>query len=293
MREGPDGILVVDKPAGMTSHDVVDRVRAALGTRKVGHAGTLDPDATGILVMGVGLATRFLSYAQAGSKRYLATARFGVVTSTQDASGDVIEERDVVLERTDIEGILDRFRGEIDQIPPMVSAVKVGGQRLHRLARKGKEVERDARRVKIHSLGLLDYEPGPPPMASFDVTCSSGTYVRTLVHDIGEALGCGAHLASLRRVASGGFTETDAVRLDAVSVESLRPLTDAVKDIFSFEVDEPAVKLVANGRPINLFGAALPGVDDGDDVAIVHGGRLLGVYKKKGERLLAERVVAS
>ncbi|MGH2820602.1 MAG: tRNA pseudouridine(55) synthase TruB, partial [Actinomycetota bacterium] len=163
-----DGLLVIDKPPGMTSHDVIDEVRRRFRTRRVGHAGTLDPDATGVLVVGVGHATRFLSYSQAAPKRYLARARFGVTTTTQDASGELLERRPVDLDAEEVRAALEDFRGEIEQVPPMVSAVKVGGERLYRKARRGEEVERAARRVTIHALDLVSF-PAPRVEAVLDV----------------------------------------------------------------------------------------------------------------------------
>ncbi|MGH2807169.1 MAG: tRNA pseudouridine(55) synthase TruB [Actinomycetota bacterium] len=287
-----DGLLIVDKPPGMTSHDVVDHVRKIFATKKVGHAGTLDPDATGVLVLGVGRATRFLSYAQEGPKRYRAVGRFGIVTSTQDASGEVLEERPANITEDDVVLAAKRFTGDIEQIPPMVSAVKVKGQRLYKLARKGKEVERKARPVTIHELEVVDYADGTHPEATFDIFCSGGTYIRTLIHDIGETLGCGAHMKTLRRTEAGGFPDGDAVPLDEVSLEHLRSVRDAVRQLFHFEVGDDAVKAIGNGRPINLWGAQLPGVADGEAVAIVHDGQLLAVYRRKDERLLADRVMA-
>ena len=277
-----DGVLVIDKPAGITSHDVVDEVRRRLGIRKVGHAGTLDPDATGILVIGLGRATRFLDYAQAEPKRYIATASFGEATSTQDASGEVVERTTPDFGRADLEEALSAFVGEIEQVPPMVSAVKVGGERLHARARRGETVERRARRVTIHELSLRSFVAGDRPSATLEVVCSAGTYVRTLVHDLGRALGCGAHLATLRRTAAGGFTEADAVALGEV-----RPLQDVVAGLPRLELDDGDAALVGDGRPLaNDAGFASDAL-----VALVHGGRFLGVYRGRGERLVAERVV--
>lgn len=288
-----DGLLIVDKPPGMTSHDVVDRVRKIFDTKKVGHAGTLDPDATGVLVLGVGRATRFLSYAQEGPKRYRAVGRFGITTSTQDASGEVLDERPATITQDDVVLAAKRFTGDIEQIPPMVSAVKVKGQRLYKLARKGQEVERNARPVTIHELEVVGYIDGEHPEATFDIFCSGGTYIRTLIHDIGETLGCGAHMKTLRRTEAGGFPDTEAVPLEEVSLEHLRSVGDAVRQLFHFEVGPDAVKAIGNGRPINLWGAQLPGVEDGEPVAIVHEGQLLAVYRRKDERLLADRVMSA
>lgn len=287
-----EGLLVVDKPAGMTSHDVVDRVRATFGTTKVGHAGTLDPDATGVLLIGIGRATRFLSYAQAAPKSYRAVASFGATTTTQDASGEIVVERPVTFSRQQLEEVAATFAGATEQTPPMVSAVKVAGQRLHRLARMGKEVERKPRSLTIYELRVIDVEMGDAPEASLEIRCSAGTYVRTLIHDIGEALGCGAHMKSLIRTEAGGFGVADAVGLEHITEEDVRPLIDTVRGLFRFEVDPDAAKLVANGRPLNLFGTRLPGVEEGDHVAVSNDGRLLGVYTLKGERLMPDRVMS-
>ena len=288
-----DGLLVIDKPAGMTSHDVVDHVRRLLGTKKVGHAGTLDPDATGVLIVGVGRATRFLSYAQQGPKKYRAVASFGVTTSTQDASGEVLEERPAPLTRDEVTQAVAEFAGRVEQIPPMVSAVKVRGERLYNLARKGREVERKPRPVTIHDLRVIDFVAGDRPEATLAIHSSGGTYIRTLIHDIGQRLGCGAHMKTLRRTEAGGFSETDAVPLDDLGTEHLRPVADAVRQLFRFEVDDDAVKIIANGRPLNLGHAQLPGIDEGDFVAVVNDERLLAVYTRKGGRLVADRVVAA
>lgn len=288
-----EGLLVIDKPAGMTSHDVVDKVRAIFDETKVGHAGTLDPDATGVLLIGIGRATRFLSYAQESPKRYRAVARFGTSTTTQDASGEVVQQRAATFDRAELEAVAAGFVGEIEQVPPMVSAIKIKGERLHRLARRGKEVERKPRPLTIYELDVVDFTPGEEPEATFDVRCSAGTYIRTLVNDIGETLGSGAHLKSLVRTEAGGFTRDDAVALDAVSDRDVRPLIDTVKCLFAFEVDQDAAKLVSNGRPLNLFGARLPGVEDGDHVAVTNEGNLLGVYLLTGERLMPDRVMGT
>jgi tRNA pseudouridine55 synthase len=284
-----DGVLVVDKPAGVTSHDVVDEVRRRLRTRRVGHAGTLDPDATGLLVVGVGRATRLLEYAQGGAKGYRATIVFGTATTTQDASGDPVERRPAAeLERAAVEAALAGFVGDIDQVPPMVSALKVAGERLYAKARRGEEVERRPRRVTVHSVELLDWAPGPEPRATVEVVCSPGTYVRTLAHDLGARLGTGAHLSALRRTSSSGFTEDEAVPLDEVGPGALRPPSDALRGMARLEADPATARLVRNGRP-------LPGraeVSEGDRVAIVAEGTLLAVYARRADELVAERVVA-
>jgi tRNA pseudouridine55 synthase len=206
-----NGLLVLDKPAGVTSHDVVNQVRRLVGERRVGHAGTLDPAATGVLVVAIGRATGVLRFLDLEPKRYRACVRLGWETTTLDAEGERVGEiRPVRLGVEEIAGALERFRGRIEQTPPMVSALKVKGVALHRLARRGIEVERVARPVTIHRLTLEEYRA---PVVTLQVTCSSGTYVRSLAQDLGRALGCGAHLARLRRTAVGAFGEEDAVRL--------------------------------------------------------------------------------
>jgi tRNA pseudouridine55 synthase len=203
-----DGILVCDKPAGPTSHDVVARVRRLAGQRRVGHAGTLDPPATGVLVLTLGKATRLLPYLPLEPKRYLATIRFGSATDTLDATGEVTATAPAAhLDAPAVAEALRRFVGQLDQVPPMVSAVKIGGERLYAKARRGEDVERAPRRVTMHGLDLVEFTAGTAPVARVDVRCSGGTYVRALADDLGRALGTVAHLAALRRTAVGAFTE--------------------------------------------------------------------------------------
>jgi tRNA pseudouridine55 synthase len=288
----PDGVVVVDKPAGMTSHDVVESVRATLGIKKIGHAGTLDPDATGLLVLGVGRATRLLDVAQAHPKRYRAEARFGTTTTTQDASGDVVERRDAGgLDAESIVAALDAFRGEIEQVPPMVSAVKVGGEKLYEKARRGEEVERAPRKIAVFGFDLLEFTPGDEPAARFDVLCSAGTYVRTLVHDLGAAVGCGAHLTNLRRTEAAGFSEADAVPLEKVDASSVRPPLDAIKWLPRLEVDAAGAEMVSHGRALQLNAEGSDkGPKDGMLLSVVHGGDLLAIYRCEGTTLVAHRV---
>jgi tRNA pseudouridine55 synthase len=254
-----DGFLVVDKPAGITSHDVVARVRRALGTRRVGHAGTLDPPATGVLLIGVGRATRLLRFCEAHDKTYEADVVFGLTTTTQDADGAPVSERDAGgLTAAAVAAALEGFRGPIDQVPPMVSAVKVGGERLYKAARRGEEVERRARTVTIHALDLLAFEPGPRARARLRVRCSKGTYVRTLAHDLGEALGTGAHVASLRRTAIGPFTEAEAGRLDDVAPTALRDVGEILAGYPRRDVDAEAARALVHGKPLPAAGIEGP-----------------------------------
>ncbi|HDQ72987.1 MAG TPA: tRNA pseudouridine(55) synthase TruB [Chloroflexi bacterium] len=206
-----DGVLNLNKPSGPTSHDMVNRVRSATGIRRVGHAGTLDPLATGVLVICIGRATRIVEYLMPGRKVYRAELRLGITTDTYDAEGEVISTAAVESTREQVETALDAFRGTIEQIPPMYSAVKHHGTPLHRLAREGVQVKRDPRPIEIFEVTLLAWHP---PNCSLKVVCSSGTYVRTLAHDLGLALGCGAHLTGLTRLASGKFHLEDSVEIE-------------------------------------------------------------------------------
>lgn len=284
-----EGVVVIDKPSGMTSHDVVARVRKMLRTKKVGHGGTLDPDATGVLVVGVGKATRFLSYAQAAPKSYDATVRLGASTSTQDASGEILDQRDVTVSEEDVRDALAGFVGRIQQVPPMVSAVRVGGERLYKKALRGEEVERPPREVTIYEAELREARLEDASEVDISVRCSGGTYVRTLAHDLGAALGCGAHLVRLRRTASGGFGLEEAVELDAVDEASLRPLAEVVRDLPAIELRDDEAKSILNGRPL---GSERAGDSDANLFALVAEGRLLGVYRRDDDRLVPDRVVS-
>jgi tRNA pseudouridine55 synthase len=283
-----DGVVVIDKPAGMTSHDVVQRVRRVFATKKVGHAGTLDPDATGVLVLGLGRATRFLMYSQSTPKRYAAVAQFGVTTTTQDASGEIVSTGPTAgLDRTAVTAATRSFVGAIEQVPPMVSAVKVGGERLYRKARRGEEVDRASRAVTVYELEVTGFEPGPRPRATLSVKCSAGTYVRTLVHDLGRQLGCGAHLSSLCRTEAGGFTLEEAVALERLDPASLRPLEEVVRPLARLELDDEQSVAVGDGKPI----LAPAGVPEGGLRALFADGRLMAVYRRAGDVLKAETVV--
>jgi tRNA pseudouridine55 synthase len=217
---GPAGFLVVDKPPGWTSHDVVDAARRWFGTRRVGHLGTLDPQATGVLPLAIREATKLVTFVEGGLKSYVGTVRLGIETDTLDAEGQVLAQYAGSLpDEASVVEALAAFEGDIEQIPPMFSAVKQGGVPLHRLARRGEVVERAPKKVRIHKLWVLSFAP---PDVEIGVDCSAGTYVRTLAADLGERLGCGAHLSSLRRTRSGPFNLTDA--------RSAEELEQAAKD---------------------------------------------------------------
>ncbi len=210
----PDGIIVVDKPQGWTSMDVCAKLRRVMGERRVGHAGTLDPMATGVLPVFVGRATRAVEFAEGGEKEYLAVLRLGQVTDTQDVTGTVLEEHPVAAGREALEAVLPQFTGEILQVPPMYSALKRGGKKLYELARQGKTVERAPRPITIFSLEVLE-QTGAGEF-SLRVVCSKGTYIRTLCHDIGAALGCGGVMAALRRTRAAGFGLEGAYTLEQI-----------------------------------------------------------------------------
>ena len=210
----PNGIIVIDKDPNWTSMDVCAKLRGIFREKRIGHAGTLDPMATGVLPVFVGRATRAVEFAGEGEKEYVAGLRLGLVTNTQDTSGETLEEHPVSVTEEALERVLEQFQGEISQVPPMYSAIKINGKKLYELARKGREVERPARKITIHALTLESRE-GEADF-TIRVRCSKGTYVRTLCHDIGQALGCGGCMSSLRRTMAAGFTLEDAVKLEQV-----------------------------------------------------------------------------
>jgi len=253
------GVLNVDKPSGWTSHDVVARMRGIAQQRRVGHAGTLDPMATGVLVVCLGKATRLSEYLVQGRKRYRATIRFGLTTDTWDIEGQTLETRPLHgLVEQDLAALLPRLTGEIEQTPPMYSAIKLNGQPLHRLARKGITVERAPRRVEVHALTLISWQS---PDLLLDVECSKGTYVRSLAYDLGQLAGCGATLAALRRTAVGPFQASQATPLDQLWGEReddlwqqrLTPLYEALSEWPRVTVGEEVLEELRFGRP-----AALP-----------------------------------
>jgi tRNA pseudouridine55 synthase len=246
------GILLVDKPAGMTSHDVVDHVRKASGIRRVGHTGTLDPNATGLLILCLGKATRLSEHLTGLDKAYEGVMRLGVVTDSYDSDGEVVEEHPVPeLDVAAIQAVCDQFVGDIQQIPPMVSAVKVDGQPLYKRARKGEVVERQPRPVTVSEFKVLGYTA---PEASLRVRCTRGTYVRSLCHEVGEKLGCGAILSALRRTEVGTHSVADAAPLDALLTKEdvlsrLIPMGDAL--------DYPSVVVRSECRSVVLTGGTL------------------------------------
>ncbi len=221
-----DGVLLIDKPSGPTSHDIVDRIRRHFRLKKVGHGGTLDPAATGLLVIMLGRATRLSERFMSSDKTYEGVMKLGVTTDSQDADGAILRETDPsAITREKLAQEMAAFKGDLFQIPPMVSAVKVAGVPLYKMARKGQEIERKPRLIHIYAFDLLDFTL---PRASFVLRCTKGTYVRTICHDIGERLGVGAHLERLRRTESGGFTVAQALTLDALLQRDTMQLMDVV-----------------------------------------------------------------
>ncbi|HEX5540280.1 MAG TPA: tRNA pseudouridine(55) synthase TruB [Micromonospora sp.] len=290
-----DGLIVVDKPAGMTSHDVVARIRRLARTRRVGHGGTLDPMATGVLVIGVGRATRLLTYVIGTDKSYRATLRLGQSTVTDDAEGEIVAT--VSADRVgddDIRTGLAALTGEIDQVPSAVSAIKIDGQRAYKRVRDGEQVRLAARRVIISRLDVLAIRRPEPAVidVDIDVTCSSGTYIRAIARDLGAALAVGGHLTALRRTAVGDFTLADAAALPelaerAPDVVDL-PLAAAARRLFpQRQVDADEARVLSHGGPLDEAGIIGPYAVFGPD------GALIAIVSERGGRARAEIVLAS
>ncbi len=246
-----NGIIIIDKPAGWTSMDVCAKLRGILKTKKIGHAGTLDPMATGVLPVFVGQATRAVSFAEGGEKEYVAGLRLGRTTNTQDTEGQTLTQSPVAVGREELEAVLPRFTGEISQIPPMFSAIKINGQKLYDLARQGKEVERKARAVTIFALEVVEQVSETDYILR--IRCSKGTYVRTLCHDIGQALGCGGCMFSLRRTMAAGFTLDESVTLEQMQEGGealLRPTDSLFRDRPAYRLKtEKQEERCRNGNP--------------------------------------------
>ena len=299
-RAGPAGFLVVDKPQGWTSHDVVDAARRWLGTRRVGHLGTLDPLATGVLPLAIREATKLVPFLERGAKIYVGAIRLGEETDTLDADGEVVRRYEGPLpDEASVLEALAAFRGEIEQVPPMFSAVKQDGVPLHRLAREGREVERPPKRVRIDRLDLLRYEP---PRIELEVACSAGTYVRALAADIGAKLGCGAHLACLRRTLSEPFASSQAVPAERLQRESEQgvvetrviPAVDAL-GLPVLRLGRDETRKVMHGAEIAASDLPLRTLATGSRVAALEpGGALLAVLEmRQGRRLRPLRVLRS
>ncbi|HVM65792.1 MAG TPA: tRNA pseudouridine(55) synthase TruB [Acidimicrobiales bacterium] len=285
-----DGVVVVDKPAGWTSHDVVARCRRIYGQRRVGHSGTLDPGATGVLLVGLGRATRLLRFLTELPKRYTAELVLGVGTTTLDDDGDVVATADpsgVTWAR--LEAAATRLTGDILQVPPMVSAVHVGGRRLHELAREGKDVERAPRPVRVHAFALSP--TGDPAVWEMDVTCSTGTYVRVLAADVGSDVGVPAHLRRLRRTSIGPFDADQAWSLARVESDPARAVlapAEALGTYPALVLDGDDLRAVAHGRPLP---GDLAGDGDGPWRVLGPAGDLLAMYERRPDGSLRPSVV--
>jgi len=273
--------LLVDKPVGVTSHDVVDTVRRALGTRKVGHAGTLDPLATGLLVVGVGRATRLLRFLSGLDKAYEGTARLGEETDTLDADGAVVRTSPVEAGPVDVDRAMSALTGEIEQRPPAFSAVKVGGRPLHRAARRGDVVEAPPRKVTVSEFALLSLDG---PDVAFRVECSSGTYVRVLVDDVGRDLGCGAHLTRLRRTRVGPFSVEEARSVDELGTPL--PLEQAVRHLPRIRLDAEETRAASHGRPLGPAGI------EGPYAVFDPTSALVAVYRDEHAKAVPQMVLA-
>jgi len=254
-----NGIVVIDKPEGISSHTVISKMRKLLDQRKIGHGGTLDPLATGVLPVFAGRATRAAEYVQGSNKAYTARFRLGVITDTQDITGEVLETRAVTATRADVEQVLAKFQGEIMQTPPMYSAIQVDGQRLYKLAREGREIEREARAVTIHSISLVEEYPQTNEY-DIAVSCSKGTFIRTLCADIGEVLGCGAAITKLRRTQTGIFTIEQAYTIEQLAEYKEAGTLDSVflapdmlfADLPKLTMFEENALRVCRGAPVYL-----------------------------------------
>jgi tRNA pseudouridine55 synthase len=294
------GFLLVDKPAGWTSHDVVAKVRRLFGIKKVGHAGTLDPMATGLVVVGLGRATRLLRFVQVAPKEYLAKAIMGVATDSLDADGAILERAEMDVTRRDVAAVMERFVGTISQVPPMVSARKVGGRKLYELARQGIEIEREAREVDIYDLEIIDFAPSPYPELTFRTVCSTGTYVRTLADDIAGALGGRAHLSELRRIRNGSLHVDDAARIDDLESavadgagrEVMLSPRDGLPDLAEIVVSDELAAGIANGLAFPLAALSNDRPESGPLRIVGNEGRLLAVYRVEQGKALPEVVLA-
>lgn len=274
-----NGLLIVNKPVGPTSHDIVYKVRKWSGERRVGHTGTLDPLASGVLIICLGTATRISEYILHSDKRYTATVRLGQTTATYDSQGAILEQKPVDLAREQIESALSQYRGTITQKPPAYSAIQVGGKRAYEMARDGEEVDLKARTITIHSLNLVSWTE---PDLTLDITCSSGTYIRSIAHDLGQDLGCGGHIAGLIRTATGPFSLDDAHDLSDLQnlrplgfIQLMRPTDDALLMWPEVHLDVAGATRIQHGNPVPLT----PGQTSGLGRAYDPRGRLVAIVE--------------
>ena len=277
------GIIIIDKPEGWTSMDICAKLRGIFQEKRVGHSGTLDPMATGVLPVFIGRATRAVEFAEKSDKEYIAGLKLGVVTNTQDISGEILEEHPIQVTQEQLEAVLEQFRGDILQVPPMYSAIKINGKKLYELARKGKEVARPPRPVTVNVLEVLERQQ--EDLYTIRVRCSKGTYIRTLCHDIGQALGCGGCMASLRRTMAATFTPDNAVTLEDVQTAAdpfslLLPVDTLFRDRKRLVVDRATEKKIRNGMI-----AVLPHLDSGEYRTYAIGGEFLALCRCRNGKL--------
>ena len=288
------GFLIVDKPGGITSNQVVSRVKRATGVKKVGHAGTLDPMATGAVVLALGKVTRLIRFIQEQPKEYLATAEFGVATDTLDADGAILSREPMDFGPDDISSIVPRFQGEIMQVPPMVSALKKDGKRLYELARQGEVIDRDARPVRVYELEILSVGPGPYPEVEFRVVCGKGTYVRSLADDMAGVLGGSAHLTALRRLRIGSLHVDTALTLNELGEwkSHLISPSDALRDLPSVTVGDETARGVCHG--MRFVGGDITETPAQEPFRVIdESGSLLAIYSKVGREARPEVVLPS
>lgn len=286
------GFLIVDKPSGITSNGVIGKVKRATGIKKVGHAGTLDPMATGALVVAVGKVTRLIRFIQDQPKEYLATAQFGVATDTLDADGAVLSREPMELEPAELDAVVPRFTGLIHQVPPMVSALKLEGKRLYEMAREGQVVEREARQVEVHELEILSVGCGPYPEVEFRVVCGKGMYVRSLANDMAAVLGGSAHLTSLRRTRVGSLRADDGIGLNELEdwQSHLLSPTEALADLPAVSVCGETLRGVTHG--MRFVGGDIVDAPEGVPYRVVdESGSLFAVYRRVGDQARPEVVL--
>ncbi len=295
----PRGFLLVDKEGGWTSHDLVAKIRGLAGQKKAGHAGTLDPMATGLVVVGLGRATRLLRFVQELPKEYEARVVFGVATDTLDAEGAILSREPLPVTADDVASVIPRFVGTILQVPPMVSALRVGGRRLYELARAGKEIDRPARPVTIHELELKDFAPGQYPEATLRVRCGKGTYIRSLADDLAQALGGRAHLSALRRTSVGSLRVGEAFSIGALEAAArdgslgdlILPPALALIDLPRVSVDASTARAVGHGMQFPASAFEVEAVGEEPFVVLDQAGNLLAVYRRSGRKAVVEVVL--
>lgn len=283
-----EGLLNIDKPSGLTSHDVVKRIRQLSGIRRIGHTGTLDPLATGVIVICIGRATRLAEYVVGLQKSYIVDIRLGQETDTYDVEGTVVAQHPVSVKKTDLKSALEQFQGEIRQIPPMYSAIKVGGQPLYKRARKGEKIEPKERTVTIKRIELRSWLP---PMAQLQIECSSGTYIRSLAHDLGKLLGCGGTVMTLRRTAVGRFEVNEAVPLMRLNEENwadyLLSSDNAVNHLKEVMLEIDAATALYHGKKIT----AVSGLETGEQLrAYDTNGQFVGILMANDAELLPKKI---